>query len=363
MNDKARIRVGEIDLFRFVAAIMVVLFHYTFRGHAADDMSPLGFPALAPLSKYGFLGVELFFMISGFVILMTAGNGSLSRFAKSRVVRLYPAYWIGCTLTFLVTMAMAVPVFVVTPQQYLVNMTMLNEFLGVSSIDGVYWSLAVEIRFYVMVAVVLFLGEIQRAQSFLVAWLAVSAAMTTWPFSWTLGTMLGVDYAAYFVIGGMCFLIFSKGWSWGRMAVILAAWVQAMRCVIPKAEDLGHRYAVTYDPWIVSGFITSFVIVMVLVSLRKTGPLKTVSFVAIGALTYPLYLVHQNIGYIIFHKLGAQVEPHVLVFATIALMLFVSHLIHTQLEDPLASRLRAMLESIGQRPVAAKAPHSDSQLH
>ena len=93
-------RVNEIDLLRFFAALAVVFFHYSFRGYAADAMSIMPYPLLASLSKYGYLGVELFFMISGFVILMTAANGSLRSFAISRIVRLYPAFWACCTVTF-----------------------------------------------------------------------------------------------------------------------------------------------------------------------------------------------------------------------------------------------------------------------
>ena len=70
-------RVNEIDLLRFVAALAVVFFHYAFRGYAADDRSIMPYPLLAPIAKYGYLGVELFFLISGFVILMTASRGSL----------------------------------------------------------------------------------------------------------------------------------------------------------------------------------------------------------------------------------------------------------------------------------------------
>lgn len=65
----------------------VVFFHYAFRGYAADDMTTMHYPALEPVAKYGYLGVHLFFMISGFVILMTAGDGSIERFIASRASR------------------------------------------------------------------------------------------------------------------------------------------------------------------------------------------------------------------------------------------------------------------------------------
>ncbi|MCU0650139.1 MAG: hypothetical protein MUF00_19285, partial [Gemmatimonadaceae bacterium] len=76
-------------------------------------------------AKYGYLGVELFFMISGFVILMTAANGSVRDFVISRAVRLYPAFWVCCTATFLVTMFIGEPRYSASLEQYIVNMTML----------------------------------------------------------------------------------------------------------------------------------------------------------------------------------------------------------------------------------------------
>ncbi len=138
-------RVNEIDLLRFIAAMAVVFFHYSFRGYAAGVMPVMPYPAFAPLSKYGYLGVELFFMISGFVILMTAAGGSLRKFLVSRIVRLYLAFWACCTLTFAVTAASGDPRFSTTMGHYLGNMTMLSGFFGVPLIDGAYCSLLVEL--------------------------------------------------------------------------------------------------------------------------------------------------------------------------------------------------------------------------
>ena len=94
-------RANEIDLLRFLAALAVVLFHYAFRGYAAHSSS-MPYPLLEAVAKYGSYGVELFFLISGFVILMSASGGSLKHFVISRIVRLYPAFWVCCTLTWVV---------------------------------------------------------------------------------------------------------------------------------------------------------------------------------------------------------------------------------------------------------------------
>src|SRR5436189_153841 len=94
-------RLYEIDLFRFLSAAAVVLFHYTynFQHIAPADMMAFPYFSWAPVTKYGYLGVHLFFMVSGFVVLMSAAQGSARRFVTSRAVRLLPAFWVCCTAT------------------------------------------------------------------------------------------------------------------------------------------------------------------------------------------------------------------------------------------------------------------------
>jgi peptidoglycan/LPS O-acetylase OafA/YrhL len=129
-------RVNEIDLLRFLAALAVVFHHYAFRGHAADNLTVLWYSALVPVAKYGYLGVDLFFMISGFVIFMTVSDGTLRHFVVSRVAKLYPAFWICCTITFVVSLAIGGERFPVSVIEYLVNMLCLGGVFGVAAIDG-----------------------------------------------------------------------------------------------------------------------------------------------------------------------------------------------------------------------------------
>lgn len=86
-------RVNEIDLLRFIAAIAVLFFHYSFRGaclrRSVHHALPLDYSSCKVWISGG---VQLFFMISGFVIFMTASNANLKSFATSRIVRLYPTF-------------------------------------------------------------------------------------------------------------------------------------------------------------------------------------------------------------------------------------------------------------------------------
>ena len=337
-------RVGELDLLRFSAALMVVLFHYGFRGYAADNLSSMPYLAMKPVLKYGFLGVELFFMISGFVILMTASSGSLRKFAISRIVRLYPAYWACCTITFLTILALGGERFTATFSQYLINMTMLNEFIGVPSIDGVYWSLAVELKFYGLVAFILLIRQIHHAQWLLVAWLAATMVTMIFPVSWAIRWILIADYSTYFIAGATCYLIYSQGASLPRLLIFLAAWLLAIKSSIKYAPGLERQFKESFDPAVIALLVSSFFVLMLLVSLRKTFGMARKNWVVIGALTYPLYLLHQKIGYMIFNVAYPGINMHIVFWATVLFMLLLAYAIHRQVERRFARPFKQALE-------------------
>ncbi|WP_211345418.1 acyltransferase family protein [Marilutibacter aestuarii] len=331
---------NEIDLLRFVAAMAVVFYHYAFRGFAGGDRTTLAYPLLESIAKYGFMGVELFFMISGFVILMTAANGSLRKFVVSRIARLYPAFWVCCSLTFLAILLIGAPHFSATFVQYLVNMTMLNGFVRVASIDGVYWSLFVEIQFYAMVSLVLMLGLIGRVQALLLGWLAATIVLAFLPMPLPmLRLLLIADYAPYFIAGAVCYLVWSSGASAARWGMLAACLGMALRDALGGLPLFEQRYDTRMNRGAVVAIIMSYFAVMAMVALRWTGPLARRRWLLAGALTYPLYLLHQNIGYMIFNLAGPVLDPHLLFWGTLSLMLLASWLVHVHVERRLSGPL------------------------
>lgn len=332
-------RVNEIDLLRFLAALSVVLYHYSFRGYAADGMSIMPYPLLAPLAKYGSLGVELFFMISGFVILMTAADGSLKKFIVSRVVRLYPAFWACCTITFLAIVLMDDPRFSASIGQYLVNMTLLSKFVKVPSIDGVYWSLFVEFRFYALVAFVLLIKRIHQAELFLIFWLISSVVLVIIPVD-KLRYLLIVDYSAYFIAGATYFLVWTQGVSKRKYFLIITSWGLAIYQSSNAFSGFEKQFSTTINGYIVAGIITMFFVAMFLVSIRCTGFFGRNRWLMVGAITYPLYLIHQNIGYLIFNFSYPAVSNHLLLPGAILLMLLVAYVVNAYVEKIISSPMK-----------------------
>jgi peptidoglycan/LPS O-acetylase OafA/YrhL len=345
-----------IDLLRFVAAFVVVLFHYTFRGTAAGGQSLVGFPTLGIAFRYGFLGVHLFFMISGFVIFMTALNRPPRGFVISRLVRLYPAFWFCCTATFVVTLLLGAGRFRVTTPQYLANMTMVPTLLGKPFVDGVYWSLLVEIKFYAMVFVLAVLGQLAYAKLYLTLWLAASVLLPLAGLGRVAASLLLSDYAAFFIAGATIFLIRLEGRSPFKLALLGASFVVAA-ATAPIVSEFTSIYHVALSRAVVTAIYAAFFVAVYASAMKDFSHARWSWCLTLGALTYPLYLLHQNIGFMLMNSVAGRVNRFLILAGTIAAMLVASYLVHACVERPLSGVMRAALERFvpGKRSGAAKA--------
>ncbi|MEJ8836226.1 acyltransferase family protein [Ramlibacter sp. AN1133] len=207
MQKQSAARASEVDLFRFLAALAVVFFHYAYMG-ANESGASTAYPALGTVAQYGYLGVDLFFLISGFVIMMSASHGTVAGFVASRAARLFPAFGVCCTATFLVLLATGQSLPSVT--MFLLNMTLAGAAAPITLVDPSYWSLAAEIRFYALVALLLWFRQMRRVEAMLGVWLAVSVAMAVHNVR-LIEIVLVTRYAAYFVGGAGALLHLAGG--------------------------------------------------------------------------------------------------------------------------------------------------------
>ncbi len=349
---KLPVRFYEIDLLRFLAALSVVFYHYTYRGAARDNLSPVQFWRLGQVSRYGLLGVELFFLISGYVILLSAQGKTVRQFLISRVTRLYPAFWVACTLTFAAERIWGpagagerLPIQLhATLEQYPYNMTMLVEFFGKIMLDGSYWSLTVEITFYFLVSLLIAYRLMRHVDWFLAGWLLYVAIAGAVPEVTPFSQLFFPRYAPYFAAGMLFYLLQQpQGRTWRRYGLLLAAYVLALQAGVTQAREMSGFYQDTIARSVELAIITIFFGLFFLIAFRKIN-LSRFSWLSwLGALTYPLYLVHQHIGYLLFHYLGPYVNKYVLLGGVVAAMLGIAYLIHVLAEKPLSKPLGAQL--------------------
>lgn len=155
-SEAIRLEYPGIDVIRFLSALLVIGFHVGFSVWQDGRRTPfaipgaVAFPESASAFWFGWVGVEIFFVISGLVIAQSAVGKSCGEFARSRVLRLYPAVWICAPLTALVLLYASTSSPRHIALQLLGSFTLSPVFLPY--IDGQYWTLGVEIVFYAVVA-------------------------------------------------------------------------------------------------------------------------------------------------------------------------------------------------------------------
>ncbi|WP_230860490.1 acyltransferase family protein [Actinoplanes aureus] len=355
-------RLAVIDGLRLMAALMVALFHFTGLNLAdswGTGAKAVVFPRLIHITSWGWLGVELFFMISGFVICMSCWGRTAGAFARSRVVRLFPAYWPAVLISAAVVMLWPVARDPITVNQLVVNLTMLNEPLKVPSADLSYWTLWAEARFYLLFGLLVWYGlTLERVLWFAYGWLVV-AVITVNVKEPLLTTVFQPTYAPYFVAGIAFYLIHRFGSDiriWGLVAL---SWAMAMHMLVARvayeAKALHRPMSLTVGMLIV----TLFFVLLGAVALGWSSRVQWRWLTVAGALTYPFYLLHQHIGLTIIHAMQ-DVRPRLLTLAFVILvMLGAAWLLHRLIEKPLARVLKRKLEQASAAPRdSRRQPHS-----
>ena len=334
----------ELDLLRFLAALSVVLFHYTFL-NATESSAVAAYPVLSVAFKYGYLGVELFFIISGFVILLTAKNKDCRRFIISRVARLYPAFWVAVTLTTLVVLLLDDSA-KISLSQYVWNLTMVGNLANVDNIDPVYWTLQVELKFYFWVFVILLFNKLRYIEFFIFIWLAVSL-LEVFHFAHGLTHFLLIPkWAPYFSAGALFFLAYTEGFNLKRLFLLLLAYCLSIYYVTQDINEKLVLYANDFSPITASILITIFYGLFLLIATKKAVALRHHWFAIVGVITYPLYLVHQKIGLIIYQLVADSINKYLLLITLVSAMVMFSYFIHKYIESRSIIGLKRWLLSI-----------------
>jgi len=343
-----RERLPALDLLRFIAALMVVLFHYTFRGAADHLFTTATYPEVDAITRYGSYGVNLFFVISGFVILLTvdAGGGHPAHFVASRVSRLFPAFWVAATVTFVITLVVGAS-YAVGILDYVRNLTMMPSWIRAPYVDGAYWTLEIELTFYVLiVAFLLFLQKRMKIEWLLVLWLLVVlpfAPNDLGPGRLRLGLM--VTAAPYFIAGCCFYLVWRSGWTPLRAGLIAGAWAVAAILAIHNSVIDSETFATSFSPVAAVAVASIGFVVFLALVLRPTWfRFGGRPAILLGALTYPLYLIHQNVGYVLINGVDPVWGRWLAFLVAFGVALLIAYAIHRLVEQRYNRRLRRWLE-------------------
>jgi peptidoglycan/LPS O-acetylase OafA/YrhL len=301
-----------LDLLRFASALLVVAFHYG----AAFALAPSpaaramlhGLPvsaALAGESWFGWVGVELFFMMSGFVIALSGEGTSGPAFLRRRALRLLPAAWICASATLLV-LALWLPALDLW-RRWLIAVTF---WPSADAIDPSYWTLPIEVCFYLLIATGLrasgTLGAIERRARVIglistVFWLVMLClgSHATALVNARLSQVSLAQHGCFFALGVTAWAMLSERPSRMRVALFalfaLTGLVEIAAIAVERTRTLG------IDAGPLLPMLTFAIGVAVMLGSLQLQPLLlrgigTRTAATLGRMTYPLYLIHQQVG-------------------------------------------------------------------
>lgn len=344
-------RILFLDGFRAVAILMVVAFHYFHvfvKKYSDAELSSFSF-------SFGGVGVDLFFMISGFVIFMTVTRKDLKGFFISRVTRLYPVYIFSVCLTAIVILSFGGWYSELNLINFIKNLTMFQYYLGGTNIDGVYWSLRVEVAFYFALAIIYygFKREIFWPVLLVISFGSFlfnlcSQYIDSLPYFLELVHKVTISHFMPYFIIGMC--IYALGFLKDKVLNINSKEYQlVVVSLIFALLDLFMNKTMTQFLVVFTAGLALFAMCKGRLSLARKI-LENKVFLFIGKISYSLYLVHQVIGYILIRTLidfGIELYLSIgIVFILVILLsFFMQKYIESLFSKALAHRLNLRILS------------------
>lgn len=361
-------RLTIIDGFRCIAALMVVFYHFLYRfSPPISDINYYPYEFGSSFLRFGFFGVQLFFVISGFVIYMTLQTTvGFSEFLLKRFVRLWPTLLLCCVITFA-----AVELFDPTTDLPMLHNKSLLDFLpsltftqpsfwsavlgipGIKYIDGVYWSLYIEVVFYIFAGAIYFFNP----KLFFTRWLwmvsllvvlRIATSPKLWPlYGENIGTLAEILYNAFFALGINHFIYFTIGILFFRLYSHKGA--RIVEIVVVTALTLLEFYFLK-DP-VLMGLLAGIIILFTVFVYRSQwlSFLNHNFFVCIGLSSYPLYLLHEEIGILLINKLtyisDDILDNKLLPFMVTFMLVIISYVIYLFFEKPAARYFRRWIKA------------------
>jgi peptidoglycan/LPS O-acetylase OafA/YrhL len=344
---KPNVRFQELDALRGIAALSVLLFHYSM---------PFQDKLIFKLFKYGVSGVDLFFIISGFVVFMSVSNAKNSwEFLINRFTRLFPTYWTAVTFTFILIILNEYYLFPTNFdlskgwESYLYNLTMFQYYFEIPDLDGPYWTMIIEMIFYLLMFVLMLTKSVKSTVPILVLLIISSALITEFYKGW--GGELYTDYFMNFplsqfiplFLAGILFYQLKNAVGRQLMIILLILSCYFVQIILFKSGGRSSGYILHSEYKVVVGVYFVF---MFLFAYNKLGWIVNRATLYLGKISFALYLIHQylSINVIIPHLMKIGVNFHIAAYLiALPTCILIASLITFYVEKPVSPWLRKKL--------------------
>ncbi|TCV97931.1 acyltransferase family protein [Biostraticola tofi] len=292
---KGKIRVEALDGLRFFAFLMVIMYHYMF----ASPLSGLLPKELAVRSFfYGDFGVDLFFIISGIVISLSSDGRKPFDFIKSRINRILPTFFIFSVVALIFSISLPMVEFKERAESLIYSLTFFPQAFGHSFFSDVYWTIQKEVTFYIIVSIMMVFGVWEsNKRNFCFAWLLLAFANQYVISSSLIEYLFITEYAGHFIVGIAIYNISKDRVNPLDIAIIALGSILIYSRMVGfnQHSQSSFGYSVTNASLLLSCLVL-ITLSWCAFNIKEVGKhYSTVKF--LGAMTYPLYLIHADIGF------------------------------------------------------------------
>lgn len=337
-------RYAALDVLRVIAVLGVVAAHFTWSANWVYDhlgkYPTEAFGAIAQVSAYGFLGVHLFFVISGAVISRSAVGRTARGFVIARFLRLMPALLIAVPLSAALVIVAGGADVPATLRSIVSNLVLLPSMANSGWLNPVFWTLVVEASFYGIVALVLLIWGSDRRVLWRFAWVWLGAIIVlSRVHNDVLDTILLADWAPFFIVGILIGTSSSRADRAAACVGMVAAGLLAVESTLATMDPDGRSVSVIV-------VLVTAIIVVVAASVwwSPMAQIQSRSWAFVGTMTYSLYLFHvipgrMISGWLLESNFGVVVSY----FVGIAVAVLVSFVVTRYAEPPIRRWMKSAL--------------------
>jgi peptidoglycan/LPS O-acetylase OafA/YrhL len=313
-------RFSTLDAMRGLAVMAVVLYHYT-TGYYNKYPQELQLPFTLEMAKYG---VQIFFIISGFVIFMTITHIEKAKdFIAYRFIRLYPAFLFSVIFTFTLVYSFGLQGREVSFFDMILNLSLIAcQFIP--NVDGVYWSLICELKFYFLILIFYLFNSLEKIDIFALYYILFILISNIFGFNEIIiykimDKIFIFNYLTFFISGIIFYKIYNNKANYLSYIVLFLSFV------------IGF-YIDTFNATSTLIYIYGL---FILISVHRLNWFKNKPFLFLGDISYALYLIHQNMGYIILnYTFSINISPWIGTSIAIIISIVIAALITFYIERP-----------------------------
>ena len=317
-------RLDYIDLLRVIALGAVIAFHYFYSAIVRGRTPNVAESPIMGWAQYGYLGVELFFMISGFVMMSSTKGISAGNFLKKRFLRLYPMYWMALILIFFVSQFgfWQKPGLIAENLYY--SLTMTPESFGHNWLDSAHWFLERQLQFYLFILVVLIVRLGKYLSSIFLWWAVIGFIWNTFGFE-NFGIWYLNGFFALISGGAIISSIRETGFSRLRVLGLISSFLWAITSRIDLIPWLDENRGPGHSALVIGIVITAMYLLMLLTLTRGVSRLTLRGIGIAGAITYPLYLIHNRLGGLAISRFASPENQYIIYIVTIIVLILIAY--------------------------------------